>query len=38
MCEGVEGQRVVTEIADIENGFGVGEVQASKIGIEACVW
>lgn len=34
----VEGVGVLTEIGDIEDGLGVWEIEASKIGIQAGVW
>jgi hypothetical protein len=33
--EGVEGVGVLPEVADVEDGFGVGEVQALKVCVEA---
>lgn len=36
--EGVEGRRVSAEVGDVEDGFGVGEVEAGQVGIEAGGW
>lgn len=38
VCEGVEGERVLAKIGNVEDGFGVGKVEARKVGVEACVW
>lgn len=34
----VEGQRIVAEIGNVEDGLGVWQAQASEVGVQACVW
>jgi hypothetical protein len=36
--EHIEGFRVVAEVRDVEDGFGVGQVEACEVGVEACFW
>jgi hypothetical protein len=33
--EGVEGEGVLAEVGDVEDSFGVGEVEAGEVGVEA---
>lgn len=37
-CERVEGKRVIAEVGDVENGFGVGEVEAGEVCVQAGLW
>jgi hypothetical protein len=36
--EHVEGVGVVPEVGDVEDGLGVGEVEALEVCVEACAW
>lgn len=36
--QSVEGFGMGAEVVDIEDCFGVGEVEACQVGVEACVW
>ena len=36
--QGIEGSRVIPEVADIEHGLGVWEVQGSEISIDTGFW
>lgn len=36
--ERVEGLWVVAEVGDVEDGFGVGELQPLEVGVEARLW
>ena len=36
--EDVEGFGVLAEVGDVEDGFGVGEVEAGEVGVQAGAW
>lgn len=36
--EGVEGQRVLSEEGQLEDGLGVGQVQALEVGVQPRLW
>jgi hypothetical protein len=36
--EDVEGARVGAEEGEVEDGFGLGEVERGEVGVEACFW
>lgn len=36
--EGVEGFWALAEVGYVEDSFGVGEVEAGEVGVEACFW
>lgn len=35
--EDIEGLGMAAEVGDVKDGFGVGEVQAGEVGVEACL-
>lgn len=38
LCKGVEWERIIAEVIESEDGFGIWEVETLQVGIEACFW
>lgn len=38
LSKSVEGEGILAKVANIEDGFGVGKIEALEVCVEACLW